>query len=324
MMNKQLIEKVLDGDAKTASRLMRDIDDDAPDALIHLKQLYPHTGRAHIIGLTGAPGAGKSTLLDGLIRHLRGQGKTVGVLAIDPTSPFSGGAILGDRIRMQHHAGDTGVFIKSIATRGQTGGLSRSAFGITAVLDAMGKDVVLIETVGAGQDEVDIIGLAHTLIVVVIPNMGDGMQTVKSGIMETADIFALNKADHEGAGTARGDIDMMLDMRSARKTSWKPRIVQTVATQDQGLEELLEQVQRHWQWLQAGGLTGYRRKKAGIALMILFRRLLWERSLSILDMEDAWQDMVESVLGRETDPYSAAAELVDRVMGKSEHGKMGT
>ncbi|MEN8245350.1 MAG: methylmalonyl Co-A mutase-associated GTPase MeaB, partial [Thermodesulfobacteriota bacterium] len=312
-MKTQLVEKVLAGNAQAAARLMRDIDDNIPGTSTHLKHLYPHTGHAHIIGLTGAPGAGKSTLMDNMIQHLRGQGKNIGVLAIDPTSPYSGGAILGDRIRMQRHANDSGVFIKSIATRGHMGGLSQSAFGITAVMEAMGKEVVLIETVGVGQDEVDIIRLAHTTIVVVTPGMGDGIQAVKSGILETADIYAINKADLEGAETTRDEIKMMLGMRPA-KFAWVPPVVVTVASRGQGIDELLLQVKNHWNSLEAGGLEDYRRQKVRTELVIHFRRLLLERALSDMAPDQKWQDMVESVLDSEIDPLSAAAELVEKVL----------
>lgn len=314
-MKTQLVDKVLAGDAQAAARLMRDIDDNIPGTSAHLKHLYPHTGHAHIIGLTGAPGAGKSSLMDNMIQHLRQRGKSVGVLAIDPTSPYSGGAILGDRIRMQRHANDSGVFIKSIATRGHMGGLSQSAFGITTVMEAMGKDVVLIETVGVGQDEVDIIRLAHTTIVVVTPGMGDGIQAVKSGILETADIFAINKADLEGAETTRDEIKMMLGMRPA-KLAWIPPVVATVAIRGQGIDKLLLQAKNHWNSLQAGGLEDYRRQKVHTELVIHFRRLLLERAFSAMTLDQKWQDMVESVLDSEIDPLSAAAELVEKVLKK--------
>jgi len=315
-MDDHLAKQVLAGDVKAASRLMRDIDDDVPGALIHLKDLYPHTGHAHIIGLTGAPGSGKSTLLDGLIQRLRLQGKTVGVLAIDPTSPFSGGAILGDRIRMQRHANDGDVFIKSIATRGHVGGLSHSAYGLTTVMDAMGKDVILIETVGVGQDEVDITSLAHTTVVVITADMGDGIQAVKSGILETADIFALNKIDLQGSEATHDDIKMMLSMRRDKMHTWLPQVVRTMALKGQGIEELLLQVQKHWTCLCEAGLENFRRQKARTELSLLFRRLLWDHSLSVLNTNQTWQDMVERVLDRDIDPYSAAAELVRQVSRK--------
>lgn len=315
-MDNRLAEKVMAGDVKAASRLMRDIDDDVPDALTHLKHLYPHIGHAHIIGLTGPPGAGKSTLMDGLIQCLRRQGKTVGVLTIDPTSPYSGGAILGDRIRMQRHAMDSGVFIKSIATRGHLGGLSRSAFGITTVLDAMGKDVVLIETVGVGQDEVDIIGLAHTTVVVLPPGMGDGIQAVKSGILETADIFALNKSDLQGSEAVEDEIKMMLSMRRRRRTRWDPPVVKTLALRGRGVEDLLGHVQNHWVFLQKNGLKDYCQKRAHTELLVHFRRLILERSLTKLHPGQKWQEMMERIQEHDIDPCSAAAELAEQLLKK--------
>jgi len=312
-MDAHLAKQVLAGDVKAASRLMRDIDDDVPAALIHLKHLYPHTGHAHIIGLTGAPGSGKSTLLDGLIQRLRQQGKTVGVLAIDPTSPYSGGAILGDRIRMQRHANDIDVFIKSIATRGHVGGLSQSAYGLTTVMDAMGKDIILIETVGVGQDEVDITSLAHTTVVVITADMGDGIQAVKSGILETADIYALNKTDLQGSEATHDDIKMMLSMRRDKKHTWSPRVVRTMAIDGQGIDELMIEVQKHWAFLCEKGLENFRHKKVRTELRLLFRRLLFEHSLSVLNTGQAWQDMVDRILDRDIDPYSAAAELVELI-----------
>ena len=190
-------ELVASGNIRAAARLMRDIDDGMPGATEALKAIFPRTGRAYIIGITGAPGAGKSTLTDRLVAHYRALGKSVGVVAIDPTSPFSGGAILGDRIRMQDHATDPGVFIRSLATRGNLGGLSRATGEVIRVMDAMGKDVVIVETVGVGQDEIDIAKTAHTTVVVVVPGMGDDIQAIKAGILEVADIFAVNKADRE-------------------------------------------------------------------------------------------------------------------------------
>jgi LAO/AO transport system kinase len=313
-MDTHLAKQVLAGDVKAASRLMRDIDDDVPGALIHLKHLYPHTGHAHIIGLTGAPGSGKSTLLDGLIQRLRQQGKTVGVLAIDPTSPYSGGAILGDRIRMQRHANDIDVFIKSIATRGHVGGLSQSAYGLTTVMDAMGKDVILIETVGVGQDEVDVTSLAHTTVVVITADMGDGIQAVKSGVLETADIYALNKIDIQGSKATHDDIKRMLSMRRDKKHTWSPPVVRTMALDGQGIDDLLLQAQKHRTWLCDEGLENFRQQKVRTVLRLLFRRLLLERSHSLLNTGPTWQNMVDRILDRDIDPYSAAAELVEQIL----------
>ena len=293
---------------------MREIDDGIPETHHELKRLFAHTGSAHIIGVTGAPGTGKSTLIDGMIHLLRQEGKSVGVLAIDPTSPLSGGAILGDRVRMQRHAEDKGVFIKSIATRGHLGGLSRSAFGIVSVLDAMGKNVILVETVGVGQDEVDVMRLAHTTIVVVTTEMGDGIQAIKSGILEIADIFALNKADQMSSDMTLNKIKMMLNMRQLRKSAWDPPVVQTLAIRGQGVDELLRQAQNHMAFLKTQGLDHYRRQKAHTELTTHFKRILVERALSELELKKEWQTMMDKITKGEIDPCSAAEELVSEII----------
>jgi LAO/AO transport system kinase len=208
-----LAERVLSGDVRAAARLMRDLDDRLPEAEAALRALFPRTGRAYVVGLTGAPGVGKSSLTDRLIAHYRALGKSVGVVAVDPTSPFSGGAILGDRIRMQDHALDPGVFIRSLATRGHLGGLTRSTSDVVQVLDAMGKDVVVVETVGVGQDEIEVASFAHTVVVVAVPGLGDDVQAIKAGVLEIADVFAVNKADREGADRTVRDLQFMLELR---------------------------------------------------------------------------------------------------------------
>src|SRR5512133_3400467 len=208
-----IAQRVLDGDVRAAARLMRDLDDGLPSATESLRALFPRTGRAYVIGLTGSPGAGKSSLTDRLVAHYRAAGKTVGVVAVDPTSPFTGGAILGDRIRMQDHALDPGVFIRSMATRGNLGGLSRATAGVVAVMDAMGKDVVVVETVGVGQDEIEVAALAHTVVVVAVPGLGDDVQAIKAGVLEIADVFAVNKADRDGADRTVRDLQTMLELR---------------------------------------------------------------------------------------------------------------
>jgi LAO/AO transport system kinase len=281
-----------------------------------LKNLFPYTGRAHIIGLTGAPGTGKSTLIDSMVHDLRKKGKSVGILAIDPTSPLSDGAILGDRVRMQRHAEDKSVFIKSIATRGHLGGLSRSAFGIVTVLDAMGKDVIFVETVGVGQDEVDVMRLAHTTIVVITAEMGDGIQAIKSGILEIADIFALNKADQMDTDVTLNKIKMMLNMRQLRKDAWNPPIVQTSATRGQGIHELLCQTQHHLVYVKSQGLDNYRNQKTLTELTTHFKKILVERALSTLEQKKEWQTMMERITRGEIDPYSAAEKLVSVMLKK--------
>src|SRR5215831_2116931 len=238
----RLSERILRGDVRAASRLMRRIDDAEPGAIEELQELFPRTGRAYVIGITGPPGSGKSTIVDGLIAWLRKEDKSVGVIAVDPTSPFTGGAILGDRIRMQAHATDSRVFIRSLATRGSLGGLSRSTGDCIRVMDAMGQDVIIVETVGVGQDEIDVAQMAHTTVVVLVPGMGDDVQAIKAGILEVADIFAVNKADLDGADRMVRDLRSMLELRHtlrprharaderAAEPDWEPPILKIIAT----------------------------------------------------------------------------------------------
>ncbi len=217
-----LAERILCGDIRAAARLMRDVDDGFPSALEELKTLYPHAGNAYIIGITGPPGAGKSTLTDQITAAYRSVGKRVGIVAIDPTSPFTGGAILGDRIRMNRHADDEGVFIRSLATRGALGGISRSTGEVVNIMDAMGMDVVIIETVGVGQDEIDIVRMAHTTVVVMVPGLGDDIQAIKAGILEIADVFVVNKADRDGADRTARELAMMLELGNRKEGAWLP------------------------------------------------------------------------------------------------------
>ena len=209
---KEQIRKIRAGDVRTASRLIRNLEDGLPEAKSSIKRIFPHTGRAHVLGITGSPGAGKSTLVDALISAFRKKEKTVGVLAVDPTSPFTGGAILGDRIRMQRHAEDPGVFVRSLATRGALGGLAKAVGDAVHVMDVMGKEIIMVETVGTGQQEVEIINHSHTVVVVLVPGMGDEIQAIKAGIMEIADIFVINKADRDGAGQLASELGAMLCM----------------------------------------------------------------------------------------------------------------
>ncbi|MDR2400678.1 MAG: methylmalonyl Co-A mutase-associated GTPase MeaB [Deferribacteraceae bacterium] len=238
-----LADRAIAGEVRAAARLMRIADDRTGDYIQEMVKIWAHTGHARIIGITGAPGSGKSTLTDALITHYRSLGKSVGVAAVDPSSPFSGGAILGDRIRMATHANDEGVFIRSVATRGHLGGLSVSAMDIAAIFDAMGKDIIIIETVGVGQDEVDISSLADTCIVVVMPGAGDDIQAIKAGILEVADIFVVNKADRDGADRTARDLKTMLELGAKRV--WMPPVVKTIALKKSGIEELAEGIALH-------------------------------------------------------------------------------
>jgi LAO/AO transport system kinase len=308
-----LAARVLAGDVRAAARLMRLVDDAQPSAEPELRAIFPHTGRAQIVGITGNPGAGKSTLVDRLIAHLRLRGKTVGVLAVDPTSPFTGGAILGDRIRMQDHALDAGVFIRSLATRGQLGGLSRATSDCVRVLDAMGKDVVLIETVGVGQDEVEVCRLAHTTVVVVVPGLGDDIQAIKAGILEVADLFAVNKADREGADRTVRDLRGMLELSHALlpeggAPGWEIPILKTVAARDEGTAELWEAIERHHAHLRSGpGLLAREALRARMELVELLRTRLLREALQRLESKGGQlADLALRIAKRELDPYGVA------------------
>jgi LAO/AO transport system kinase len=336
-----LAERVLAGDVRAAARLMRDLDDRLPEAEAALRALFPRTGRAYVVGLTGAPGVGKSSITDRLIARLRAAGRSVGVVAVDPTSPFTGGAILGDRIRMQDHALDPGVFIRSLGTRGHLGGLSRSTSDLVQVLDAMGKDVVLVETVGVGQDEIEIASLAHTVVVVTVPGLGDDVQAIKAGVLEIADVFAVNKADREEADRTVRDLQIMLELRrsaGARPAldhdalhrfrgeaeapppgsgEWEPPIVRTVAVKDDGIDDLLAAVERHRTHLEQSGQRRVRetaRARAGFVTVL--RERLLAGALDRLEAEMGRLDAVaERIAARQADPYALAEELAARLRG---------
>ena len=308
------VERVLEGDVPAGARLMRDLDDQLPGAVAELKQLYPHTGKAFVVGVTGNPGSGKSTIVDCLIRHYREVGRRVGVVAIDPSSPFSGGAILGDRIRMQRHATDEGVFIRSLATRGHLGGLSRSTQDIINVMDAMGYDLVIVETVGVGQDEVDVVSTAHTSVVVVVPGLGDEIQAIKAGILEIADILAVNKADRSGADRTVADLSMMLDLRSEGAKS--VRILKTIALKETGITELVDAIETHRTELDQD-VEGRRRalERAETRMLDLLRSLSLERAMQHIEAGEGMTGLADRIARRELDPYSAAEQIVTELMG---------
>jgi len=309
-----LADKVLQGDVRAAARLMRDIEDGTPVAVEALSNLYPHTGRAHVVGITGAPGVGKSTLVDTIISILRQRNMTVGVVAIDPSSPFTGGAILGDRVRMQKHGTDQGVFIRSLATRGCSGGLSKATISTVHVMDAMSKDIVLVETVGVGQAEIDITKVADTSVLVLTPGMGDAIQVMKAGILEAVDIFVINKADQDGAQGVKGELQAMLDMKNYLPGDWKPAIVLTEAINNQGAEELVEEILRHRQFLiSSGGLEKRRRERARLELIEAIETTITNCVANEM-VKDYVEKLVEDLVRRKTSPNSAALEIINRTI----------
>ncbi len=306
-----LAERILKGEIQTASRLMRDIDDEMDSAVEELKKLYPKTGGAHIIGITGPPGAGKSTLVDKMVGVLRKELQTVGVIAVDPTSPFSGGAILGDRIRMQQHSDDEGVFIRSLATRGHLGGISRSTRDIIKVMDAMGKDSIFVETVGVGQDEVEIVMAADTSIVVLVPGFGDGIQAMKAGVLEIADIFVINKSEQGGADQLEQELMIMLEMGSRRVSEWTIPIYRTEAITGEGIEELITGVQQHKEMLhQEESFQQRKRDRIRVEFIEILRSSLMKQIARKLSNNGALDQIVENIAKREVDPYSVVEGII--------------
>ena len=315
-------EKIVKGDVRAVARLIRDIDDGMPGVRQVMKELYPSTGNAYILGITGAPGVGKSTLVDQMVSHLRKQDKTIGVLAVDPTSPFSGGAILGDRVRMQRHSMDEGVFIRSLATRGHFGGLTQSTRSAIDVLDAMGKDYIIVETVGVGQDEVDVVKSAHTTIITVIPGMGDDIQAIKAGILEVGDIFLINKADRDGTDKTLSDLRLMIDMdhKKYEEGNWKPPILKAQAVFDKGVKELLEEIDKHRRYFTeycGGWQVRTREDKVRQELGDMIKNRLIEEVLEKITGTGAFDKAVESIVEGKTDPYTACDDLVLPAIGVS-------
>jgi LAO/AO transport system kinase len=303
-----LVDRVLAADRGAVARLISLVESGGDGATAAVAGLFPHTGHAYTVGITGAPGSGKSTLTDRLIARLRRDGAAVGVLAIDPTSPFTGGAILGDRVRMQDHATDEEVFIRSMATRGHLGGLALATPQAVRILDAAGKDWVLVETVGVGQVEVEIAGAADTTVVVVNPGWGDGVQANKAGLLEIADVFVVNKADRAGVDDTVRDLTQMLELSPAR--SWSPPIVQTVATDGSGIDELFDAIDAHRAHLvEHDALDERRGARVREELRAIVLARLAERAAAVCS-EDAFDELVTRIRSREIDPYAAAEVLL--------------
>ena len=307
---KSLIQPLLDGRPRALARAITWMENGHPQARELMALAWPHLGRAMVVGLTGSPGAGKSTLTDQLARLLRAEGKKVGILAVDPTSPFSGGAILGDRIRMGRIAADPGVFIRSMATRGALGGLARATQDAIDLLDAAGWDVVIVETVGVGQDEVDVVSCVQTCCVVLVPGMGDEIQAIKAGIMEVADIFVINKADRDGVDKVESEIEGMKSL--SRQKDWDPPAMRTVAGAGEGLPELLAKIREHGAWLRAHG--GFE-EKAHARARLRFGSLLAEeaaRRARARAGASREEQLVLAIAQKTMDPYAAVAEMLDR------------
>lgn len=308
----ELLAKALSGDQRSIARLVSRVESEDANAHEIMKSIYPHTGRAHIVGITGSPGSGKSTLTGRMIACMRAQGKKVGVVAVDPSSPYTGGAILGDRLRMQDHALDSGVFIRSMGSRGHLGGLSGATHDASLIMDACGYDVVIIETVGVGQSEIDVVKIADTVCLVLVPGMGDDVQIMKAGIMEIADVFVVNKSDRDGAEKVAADVRVMLDLIPER--SWRPPVTLSSAEYDRGIEAVVEYIENHRKHLRETE-DGRRRRLAKIEGEVedILRREIASRVAGVWHSakdEGALSDL-ES---RKTDPYTVASRLLGRAM----------
>ena len=309
-----IVERLLNGDRRALARMVTLIEAEAPPARRYLAELHQHAGRAHIIGVTGAPGAGKSSLVTRLVRELRTRERKVGIIAVDPTSPFTGGAILGDRIRMMELAGDPNIFIRSMASRGSLGGLAASTRDVVRAMDAAGYDPVIVETVGTGQAEVEVMRTAQTVLVVVAPGMGDDIQAIKAGILEIADIFVVSKADKPGADQTVAELAMLLSLDPHRRqATWRIPVLKTSALKVQGISELVDAIQKHQVYLRESGSLAQRaqRQVQGEIQNLILQMVV--KALKSVVSEEEWRTLVEDVTKRERDPYSVATELAARV-----------
>lgn len=321
---KDLIDRFKSGEQRALARLISKLENEAPDREEILKKLYYLTGNAKVLGITGSPGAGKSSLTDQLTKLIRKRGETVGIVAVDPSSPFSGGALLGDRIRMSEHATDRGVFIRSMGTRGSLGGLAKTSKEAVMAMDAFGFDWVIVETVGVGQAELDIMHVAQTVMVVLTPGAGDAIQTLKAGIMEIADIFAVNKCDLPGADKIATDVKVMLDQQAERMGDWTPPVIQTSTLKNTGLEELLDKVYEHYQYLKDNNILEEKRRERARSETLEMVDYRWHQLIKEhTNYPGKVNELLEKVANMDMNPYEAASSIIEHVTASFDLNKLG-
>jgi len=309
-----IASKILKGDARSIARLITLAENSSPKAASVMKDIHPHTGNAHVIGITGVMGGGKSTLISELTREYRKQGLKVGIIAIDPTSPFSGGALLGDRIRMMELATDDGVFIRSMGTRGMLGGLTSAVYDVVEILDASGKDIVMVETVGVGQAEVDVIKIADTTLVVLVPGLGDAIQTIKAGIMEIADIYVVNKADRSGVEQTLAEVESLVEIACTNKDRKTP-VLTTISKENKGIVELIDEINKHREYLKkTKTFEAQRRKRYEAELVEIIRKRLMNFIFDESTFKGKVESLIDQISKKELDPYTAADEILGKIL----------